>query len=160
MRAPTELRRLLLEAFDGAFPPGGVLRLVVWPLILAAFWLVWMGLAIVPEWTGSRANRAAAAKALADRAMLESAYDASWMTRYSQAHGEMPLRIPPNPSAAGNRRVLDLCPSAPVDLVRSDADWAWCPTDGRVRALARDPTLLLPDGGAQSRLDATQAGMP
>lgn len=125
-----------------------------------AAWAAWFLFAVVPEWTGSRADIHKIHRESKDRMLVEAGIGAAWLTRYHEAHGSLPSRPPKNPAGAYKAKIIELCPSAPVDLVRADADWAFCPTDGKVRALARHVTLVLEDGGHATPLFATQNGTP
>lgn len=123
-------------------------------------WAVWVWGSVLPEWTGSRANQGKVQKDFRDRVIVTSGYGAAWLTRYYEAHGELPEEPPRNPAAAGNRAVIELCPQVSTELIRTDADWALCAPDRKVRALVRHSTLLLDDGGHQTPLSFTQNGTP
>lgn len=112
-----------------------------------ALWGAWIGFAIIPEWAGCRGDVDLMRKQERDRLMFEAAYGAGWLTRHLQEHGSLPDEMPPNLAAAGNGSVRELCPTSGRQLVDCETDWAICPDEGKVRALACNPDNLVPDGG-------------
>lgn len=105
-------------------------------------WAAWAWVAIVPEWTGGRADVNTVDMQVRDRLVLETAYNAGWLSWYHERNGAFPDTLPPNRAGAGNRKMVEVCPRTRQDLISSKADWAFCPEDGRVRALYRNPGYL------------------
>jgi hypothetical protein len=99
--------------------------------------VAWVAVDLVPEWYPSTAYLLEGQRRQDSRVGYELRYNAGWLTAYYQEHGALPESLPPNRAAAGNGAVVELCPTRPEDLVSETADWALCPADGGVRAMAR-----------------------
>ncbi len=112
-----------------------------------ALWGGWVAFAVIPEWTGARADQELVDKHRRDRVMFEATYGAGWLTRHLQEHGSLPDELPPNPSAAGDGSVKELCPTHRRQLVDCETDWAICSAENKVRALTCKPEYTIPDGG-------------
>ncbi len=113
-------------------------------------WAGWAAFTVLPEWMGWRGDEVATDFRVRERARMEAAYSAGWLTRYVAEHGELPARLPRNPAAARNRLVVERCEGARNKLTHCSADWGFCPADGKVRALACTPDRLSEDGGWQT----------
>ncbi len=115
--------------------------------VLLLAWSVWVWWAVLPEWSGRRADPQRTIDRTRLRLDYEASYGAGWLTRHLRSQGRLPTDIPANPSAAGNRKVIPYCPSPGDPLISNLADWAICEREKKVRALARDHSLEIPDGG-------------
>ncbi len=105
--------------------------------------LAWVVVDFVPEWFPSDGRTREGQARLNDRLGYEQRYGAGWLTAHYREHGELPESLPPNRAAAGNGAVIELCPERPEDLVSDQADWALCPQDRAVRALARHRDMVV-----------------
>lgn len=109
-------------------------------MALGALALVaWVAVDLVPEWYPSEAHFLEGLRRHDSRLGYELRYNAGWLTAYYQDHGALPDSLPPNRAAAGDGSVVELCPTRPEDLISQTVDWALCPSDGAVRAMARIP---------------------
>ncbi len=129
----------------GNLPPSKI----AWTAAGLLLWAGWMAFAVLPEWRGSRDDGVASNVRVRERDRVEAAYGAGWMTTYLADRGELPEVLPPNRAAAGNRALIELCPTHPRQLLHCEADWALCVADGKVRALSCTEDGRVEDGGWQ-----------
>ncbi len=100
-------------------------------------WVPW-ALDVLPAWIPSASRAEGAEQRRVAREGYEQRHGAGWLTAYYREHGTLPEPVPPNPAAAGNGVVVELCPQQREELVSSEADWALCSDERAVRAMARE----------------------